>query len=166
MGSPTSRSLEQLRREGWVPGVVERHNTFSNKKTDYIGIIDIIAVNPGISAGMVGAPHGATLGVQACAGSGGDSATRVAKALREWRVLAWLLAGNGLEVWSWAKRTGGVRGGRKRWMVRRVPIRLSDDGVRDALARAVRVAWAEKDPHALAAFPPGLWADALAVRAA
>ena len=42
--SPTSRTLNKLRREGWLVGIVEKYNIFSNTRLDLFGFIDIIAL--------------------------------------------------------------------------------------------------------------------------
>lgn len=66
MSSPTQRTLAWLRDQGFRAEVVERHNSFSGRKTDLLGFIDILALNPDV-----------TLGVQATSGS--NVAARVAK---------------------------------------------------------------------------------------
>ncbi len=53
--SPTARSLKHLRDSGCVPQVVEYWNSFSRKRVDLFGIIDIVALSP----------DGETIGVQA-----------------------------------------------------------------------------------------------------
>lgn len=44
MSSPTVRSLAKLRKDGYVAEVVERYSTFTRKRHDLWGIIDILAI--------------------------------------------------------------------------------------------------------------------------
>jgi hypothetical protein len=112
MSSPTQRSLAYAREElGWICQVVEKWNQWARVRQDLFGCIDIVAI-----AGD------RVMGIQACAGAGGDHARRRAKALAEPRLRAWLAAGALFEVWSWAKR--GPRGKRKLWTLRREPMEL------------------------------------------
>lgn len=52
MASPTSRSLAELRKLGWRAEVVERHNTFSSRKNDLFGFIDILAIAGDFTLGV------------------------------------------------------------------------------------------------------------------
>lgn len=117
--SPTARTLKALRDNGWVAEVVERFNSFTKRRTDLIGCVDILAIHP----------HGGFLGVQACAGA--SHAARVAKVRSEPRAATWLEAGGKLQVWSWAKQ--GPRGKRKVWVARVEQIE-SGNAVADAPA--------------------------------
>lgn len=118
MGSPTSRSLEHARAQGWLPWVVERHNTFTRRKTDLFGLFDIVIVT-----------GSETIAVQACAGA--SHAARRAKMLgqpqekdetaeqgelRRARLGLVIASGWRAEIWSWAKR--GPRGKRRVWTLR------------------------------------------------
>ena len=42
--SPTSRSLEVLREQGYTVEVVEKWNSFTKTKKDLFGFIDILAI--------------------------------------------------------------------------------------------------------------------------
>jgi hypothetical protein len=89
--SPTARTLAECRKRGWSAQVVERFNSFTKRRIDLFGCIDIVVITPdGI------------LGVQACAG--GDHSTRRNKILLEPRIKQWLDAGGLFEVWSWSKK--------------------------------------------------------------
>ena len=108
--SPTARTLEALRRAGFVAGVVERWNAHTRTRQDLFGFLDLVAVRgdvPGV------------LGVQATSGANG--ASRIAKILEEPRALVWVSAGNAVQVWSWRKILVGRR---RRWSARIVPIEL------------------------------------------
>lgn len=135
MSSPTSRTLDLLRKEGWTAQVVEKWNPHSKTRLDLFGGIDVFACMPKAWAECVeideahrvvtfGPPKepGGFLGVQACAGASHSS--RKAKLLSEKRMAIWLAAGGRLEIWSWSKR--GARGKRKTWTARREPLSLSD----------------------------------------
>ena len=114
--SPTARSLKWCREHGWIAGVVERYNTFSHKRTDLFGIIDIIAVK-----------RGRTLGVQTTTGS--NLAERVTKGRdnAECDASAWIEAGNELEFHGWRPLLIKRGGKRKRWVLRRIA--LFEDGM-------------------------------------
>ena len=100
--SPTKRTLDALRKDGWTCQVVERWNPFAKQRLDLFGCIDVVALHPGI-----------TLGVQCTTAD--HLAERVAKVCAEPRIRAWIEAGNQMECWGWAKK--GPRGKRKTWEV-------------------------------------------------
>jgi hypothetical protein len=105
--TPTQRTLARCRAQGWPVQVVERYIPQARRRVDLFGAIDLVALDglPGV------------LGIQAC--SGGDAATRMAKARALPEIAAWVGAGNRFEVWAWRKV--GPRGKRKLWEVRIVP---------------------------------------------
>jgi hypothetical protein len=94
VSSPTRRTLEHLRRAGYLAAVVERWNPHARIRQDLFGIIDVVGVR-----------KGETIGVQATSGS--NVSARIKKmadsdaltALREagWRVVVhgWRKAANG-----------------------------------------------------------------------
>lgn len=94
--------------------MVERHNTFSHKKHDLFGGIDLVALDgqPGL------------LGIQATSAS--NAGARVEKLSQLDTMRTWLRAGNRLEVWGWSKR--GKAQKRKLWTVRRLRASLDADG--------------------------------------
>lgn len=102
MSSPTSRSLEALRKDGWLPAVVEKFNSFSRTRHDLYGFIDILAVR-----------EKETLAVQACHYS--DVADRVAKIQSHENFVAVVASGWRIEVWGWHKP-------KTRYVVRKVPV--------------------------------------------
>lgn len=114
MGSPTSRTLQLLKKEGWTCQVVEKWVPQAFKRIDLFGCIDLLAVK-----GKV------TLGIQAT--SSGNVSSRVSKSLDEPRLQIWLGAGNKFEVWGWSKK--GAKGKRKLWSVRRKEITLTPTGM-------------------------------------
>jgi hypothetical protein len=101
--SPTQRTLAECKKRGWIAQVVERFNSFTKRRHDLFGCIDIVAITP---TGI--------MGIQATSGT--NHSSRIAKAEQEPQIAAWLGAGAQFEVWSWAKR--GERGKRKRWTLR------------------------------------------------
>ncbi len=109
MSSPTKRSLDLLREQGYTAQVVEHWNPYSKTRLDLFGCIDIVAVK----ADALG-----VLGVQAT--TTGNMAKRLAKATLDKRICVWLDANNRFEVWGWAKR--GPRGKRKVWTLKVVPL--------------------------------------------
>lgn len=110
--SPTSRSLQKLRKDGWVAGVVEKRIPGMFVTQDFLGGIDIVAASP----------SGGILGVQTT--SNDNLAARRSKLLAEPRMRTWLLAGGKLVVHGWSKK--GARGKRKLWECREVELLLSD----------------------------------------
>lgn len=114
--SPTSRTLDWLRKRGYTCQVVERFNKFANVRVDLFGIIDIVAMDP---------VRGRIIGVQST--SGDNVVARLNKAKDEPRLVEWLSCGGHFEVHGWRKT--GARGKRKLWNVRRVIAEL-EGGVR------------------------------------
>jgi hypothetical protein len=113
MTSPTARTLEHLRKEGYLCQVVERFNQFSMKRIDLYGVIDIVAIRkdqPGV------------WGIQATSTS--NLPARVKKAMESEELLVWLQAGNRFSCWGWAKR--GKKDERKLWTLKERDFTLSD----------------------------------------
>jgi hypothetical protein len=110
--SPTQRTLKQLRDLGYTAAVTERWNQYAKVRIDLFGVIDIVALFPGVGI----------LGVQATSRS--NHAARRVKALAEPALRTWLACGGRFEVWSWGK--AGARGEAKRWGVKREEITLDD----------------------------------------
>lgn len=109
MSSPTSRTLDLLRKEGYECGVVERRMPHSNVTFDFLGFIDILGIKPG------------TKGVHAVqTTSASNQSARVKKILAIPAAKQWLEAGNTIEVHGWGKK--GKVGERKLWKVNRIPI--------------------------------------------
>ena len=105
--SPTQRSLEHLRREGYsLVQVVEKWIPQARRRVDLFGIIDVVGIHeeiPGI------------LGVQATSIS--NFSSRVHKAQESTSLPLWIANGNRFEVWGWGKK--GPRGKkRKTWQVK------------------------------------------------
>jgi hypothetical protein len=111
MSSPTQRSLEHCRKQGWIAGVVEKWNPHARIRQDLFGCIDLIVIDD-LEQGP--------LAVQATSGTG--HAARRKKSVAEPRLKLWLEAPARFEIWSWSKR--GPRGKRKVWTLRREPITL------------------------------------------
>lgn len=102
MSSPTSRTLDLLRKGGYECAIVERWNAYTKTRHDLYGFADILAMR-GIEL----------LAVQATSGS--NVAARVTKILAEPRALEWVRPGSQrfLTVIGWSKK--GARGKRKTW---------------------------------------------------
>lgn len=97
--SPTQRTLEKLRKDGWMPWVVERWLPRVNKRSDLFGFIDILAIK-----------DGEVLAVQATSRSSVSS--RVKKIGDHENVAEVRKAGWRIEVWGWGKMANG------RWQCR------------------------------------------------
>ncbi len=102
--SPTKRTLDWLRDHGFDAGVVERFNTFTKRRHDLFGWIDIVAIKGSL-----------TVGVQAT--SSDNLAARVTKAAEIPQCEAWAKEGN-RQAWFFGWRKGGAAGKRKVWTCR------------------------------------------------
>jgi len=101
--SPTQRTLQRLRADGWRAAVVERWNPHARVRHDLFGVVDVLAIR-----------DGETLAVQATSAS--NIAARVRKiteseALPDIRAAGWRF-----EVWGWRKGSNG------RWVCRVVDV--------------------------------------------
>lgn len=111
--SPTARTLQLLRSQGFLAQVVEQTVPHTFIKRDLFGFIDVIAVS---GASIIG-----------CQVTTGDNlAARLEKIRGECRdrALAWLRAGGKIHVYGWRKV--GDRGKRKLWAPRVVALIESD----------------------------------------
>ncbi len=108
MSTPTARTLNLLRAEGWTCQVVESWIPRLNIRRDLFGVADVLAVKPGESAVLL---------IQCT--STPNVASRFGKAKAEPRLRTWLACGQRFEVWGWDKRGG-------RWECRRIPLVLDD----------------------------------------
>lgn len=109
--SPTQRSLELLRKRGYLAQVVERWNQYARVRQDVFGFGDILACG-GCVAGMTKE----IVLVQTTTST--NMAARQKKIEAEPKALCWLQAGGKIIVHGWALR--GARGKPKRWQVREV----------------------------------------------
>lgn len=91
MSSPTSRSLELLRDEGWLVAVVERWIPGANIRQDLFGLFDLIAIR-----------EDATMVVQVTSAS--NVASRIRKITDSDKLPAVRKAGWLIECHGWAKR--------------------------------------------------------------
>ncbi len=91
MSSPTTRTLELLRRNGYEPAVVERFNRYSKTRHDMYGFIDVFAFG-----------HGYFLGVQTTSAS--NTSSRRAKILAEPRAKAFLENKGRIFIHGWRKK--------------------------------------------------------------
>jgi hypothetical protein len=104
-GSPTTRTLQRLRDDGWTAQVVETWNPHVRQRRDLFGIIDVLAVGP---AGV--------LGVQTT--SRGNMSSRRTKMLACEHLAAIREAGMILELDGWDQPGG--KGSRWRVKTERV----------------------------------------------
>jgi hypothetical protein len=111
--TPTARTLQQLRKEGYVCQVVEKWNPYARIRQDLFGFIDIVAIK-----------DQEILGIQATSAS--NLAARIHKALACPLLAKWLAANARFEVWGWSKK--GPRGHAKRWQVARRQVTAADVG--------------------------------------
>lgn len=102
--SPTKRTLDWLRDHGFDAGVVERFNSFTKRRNDLFGWIDIVAFKGSL-----------TVGVQAT--SSDNLAARITKSADIPQCAAWTKEG-GRRAWFFGWRKGGAAGTRKVWTCR------------------------------------------------
>jgi hypothetical protein len=108
--SPTSRSLEYCRAQGWSYFRAEHYNYFAKKRYDAFGFADILVLD--------GEPG--TLYVQATTGD--NAAARREKILQNKHAKLSLQRGNRIEVWAWRKLKD------RKWHLRRDIITLCQFG--------------------------------------
>lgn len=89
--SPTARTLKMLREQGWMCDVVEKWNAYAKVRIDLFGVIDIVAICGGVTAG-----------IQATSGS--NHSARRRKIEGEVKAKRWQEAGNELWIVSWSKK--------------------------------------------------------------
>src|SRR5262249_38951668 len=111
--TPTARSLQYLRKLGYLAYVVEKWNPHARIRQDFGGFADVLAF--GVDAVGV-------LAVQCT--STDHAANRFAKVIAVPAVRTWLRAGNAVEIWGWSLK--GKSGERKRYTLDRRPIVLAD----------------------------------------
>jgi hypothetical protein len=113
--SPTSRSLNHLRKAGYLAEVVERFNSFTKRRSDLFGFIDLVAVG-----------NGHTLGIQTTTAD--HLSARINKIRTECRetALAWVQAGNRIILHGWQKRAAKPGSKALRWTVKERELREDD----------------------------------------
>jgi hypothetical protein len=99
--SPTQRSLEYLRRHGYLADICERWIPRTKIRKDLFGFIDIMAVGAG-----------EVLAIQSTDGSNHSHRVNKIRSLPAFPILKHYFT---IEVWSWAKRGRE----RKTWQLRR-----------------------------------------------
>lgn len=116
--SPTQRTLQALRKDGFKCAVVEKWIPIPGghgRRLDLFNIIDVLAIT--------GAE---TLGIQCCGSSFSAHWKKLTEAESE-NTRAWLSNGyRSLEIWSWRKVKLKRGGKAMRWQARMVPIMLTD----------------------------------------
>jgi hypothetical protein len=111
MSSPTQRTLELFRKNGWTVAIVERWNPHARVRQDLFGFIDLVVLDAT-----------SIVGVQATSGT--NHVARRKKILAEPRAKLWLQHGGLIWIVSWAKK--GKRGKRKTWQYRMESIKLEN----------------------------------------
>lgn len=113
--TPTSRTLNLLRKEGKLVEVVEKWNPFSGQRKDLFGFIDILAID---------VENKQTWGIQCTSRSNVNARkTKICEECRE-ASLKWLQAGNFIEIIGWSKK--GAKNKRKTWQSYRIIITIKD----------------------------------------
>jgi hypothetical protein len=111
--SPSARSTQHLKAEGWFVSRVEQTIPHTFIKRDCYGWADLLCVHPLKGIALVQVT------------SSGNLASRITKARTVAGPLtAWLVAGGKLLAHGWAKR--GARGQAKTWQLREVELKLAD----------------------------------------
>lgn len=110
MSSPTQRTLKKLRDEGYTAQVVERWCSFTKRRHDLFGIIDVLAIK-----------DGETLAVQTTSGSGVSA--RLKKMLESDTLIPILKAGWNVHIHGWRKVKVKRGGKAMKWDVRLVDVK-------------------------------------------
>ena len=124
MTSPTKRTLDALRKQGYTCQVVERFCQYSKRRIDLFGCIDLVALKERqnineYKPGWWDFIPGSILGVQATTGD--NASKRVQKAIAEPRLKVWLEAGGKFQVWGWRE----LKNKTPKWQARIVSLVLS-----------------------------------------
>lgn len=111
--TPTTRTLAECRKRGWMAQTVEKFNHHTKRRIDVFGFGDVLVVDDVPGSLLVQATSTPNMG------------SRVRKICTECGPAArrWLERGNRIEVWGWAKR--GKAGKRKLWTLRKVEITIA-----------------------------------------
>jgi 5-methylcytosine-specific restriction endonuclease McrA len=104
--SPTQRSLQLLRSEGWTTAIVEKWNQWARVRQDLFRFADLLAMGAGRGF----------LAVQSTTAS--NVSARREKLRQEPNVRVWLDAGGRILIQGWHKV--GPRGKRKVWRCRNI----------------------------------------------
>ena len=105
MSSPTVRSLKVMRDQGYYAEVVERYNSFTRKRNDFCGFIDILCL-----------AQGAVVGVQTTSYS--NMSARVKKIREHENLHVVLASGIKILVHGWRKNKSN------RWEYKEVEVTL------------------------------------------
>lgn len=95
MPSPTQRSLELLKENGYAPWIAEHYNAFARVRRDLYGFIDIVALSH---------EYKGILAVQTTSGT--NVSARVAKILGLPIHRLWISCGNRIQIHGWRKLRG------------------------------------------------------------
>jgi hypothetical protein len=106
--TPTSRTLDKLRQQGYDAAIVEKWNPYARIRQDLFGCIDIVAVK-------CGAP---LIGIQCTTRD--NISHRRNKIKENPHMKAWLGSGCQLQVWGWYKE-------KNRWQVKVEDIRTNPE---------------------------------------
>ena len=109
MRSPLARTMNMLKKDGWLVQKVEQWNPFSKTLHDLYGTIDAVAIKEGTLG---------VFGIQVTSGS--NVSSRIQKSLKETRLKVWLSCGNSYEVQGWRKAKAKRGGKRVIYKLRRV----------------------------------------------
>lgn len=96
--SPTQRSLNKLRKEGWEVCIVEKWIPQARRRVDAFGFGDILGYHV---FNLKLAPYTTTALFQVTSGS--NFSARIKKILEDSKAKGWLKAGNGICVHGWRK---------------------------------------------------------------
>jgi hypothetical protein len=106
--TPSARSLQLLRREGYLAGVVERWLPYVQRRADLFGFADLLAFHVRDQTFLLVQTTTLT-----------NVAARLTKARARPELAAWLQAGGRFEVHGWHKRGG-------KWAAKRIAVNAED----------------------------------------
>ena len=100
---PSQRTIQKLKKEGWLVASVEKYNSFIHQRFDLYGFIDILAIK-----------GKETLAIQATSTGNINARIEKIKASPNYEIVK--RAGWRIEVYGWSKK--GAKGKRKLWEVK------------------------------------------------
>ena len=104
--SPTQLTLKELKKNGYLPAIVEKYNRFAKVRQDAWGVVDIICLG-----------KGEILFIQCTTDTGGQFAKHKEKIEKSPNRRKILESGARFELWAWKK--AGKYGKRKVYEVRK-----------------------------------------------
>ena len=109
--TPSNRSTNHLKKQGFKTCVVEKYNSFAKFRSDMFGFGDIVAIHPALSG---------VLAINA------TTIPNISNHLKKYQdnesLKLWLQCGNRFVIHAWGLQ--GARGKRKVWVLKEITYKL------------------------------------------